>query len=481
MEEGVDVAEGETGRDGETREETCGVSARCLIDGRGEQEGETGRDGREEGGTRTIARCLGTVNGCVSAPSSVEKISRQSQRSSRGRLASPSGTVETPVVPLGARARASPGRVGSASRHGGGVSSLARTRARCFSRHLARGSRERADPRSGDVRGRHLPARLRVQPDGLRARVRRGGDGGAPERLHVLPAPPRGAAWRRPRRARREPVHALSFEELARFCGSDPRATALARVRASSYSSSAPAAAVSPSSARLVDARSAARDSSPAGQPGRRLRSRPRVDARARALVSASRRRRTPKAPASPSPSRSPPRPRPALRSPRHHQPRPRGRRRTRAPPRARRRRRLASGARGVPESRRPTPPVRVEGQGASAAARAFPILGYAFYVHPVLLPMLKEMTARERAEGRRRRRGRRRRARDESEDGARRRGAPPSRRDRNRDFRVGRRRSRVARVVGGVLGCFFRRRRLASFASARGTTRTSRAIRAAT
>ena len=55
--------------------------------------------------------------------------------------------------------------------------------------------------------------------------------------------------------------------------------------------------------------------------------------------------------------------------------------------------------------------------KGASAAARAFPILGYAFYVHPVLLPMLKEMTARERAEGRRRRRGRRRRARDESED----------------------------------------------------------------
>lgn len=49
--------------------------------------------------------------------------------------------------------------------------------------------------------------------------------------------------------------------------------------------------------------------------------------------------------------------------------------------------------------------------EGASAAARAFPILGYAFYVHPVLLPMLTEMTARERAKGRRRRRRRRRRA----------------------------------------------------------------------
>ena len=57
--------------------------------------------------------------------------------------------------------------------------------------------------------------------------------------------------------------------------------------------------------------------------------------------------------------------------------------------------------------------------KGASAAARAFPILGYAFYVHPVLLPMLTEMTARERAEGRSRRRRRRRRAVEQRHRGA--------------------------------------------------------------
>ena len=260
----------------------------------------------------------------------------------------------------------------------------------------------------------------------------------------------------------------LSFEELARFCGSGRAPRSRSRASPSSYSSSAPAAAVSPSSARLADARCGAGlitggddpDAACAPAPAWMRALRPGLGVPAPANAEGRRRRRRRRA--------HPPRPRPALRTrPRHHQPRPRGRRRTRAPPRARRRRRLAIGDAAV--SRSSTTPPRSRGvPRVPPRRRRVSILGYAFYVHPVLLqPMLKEMTAKERAEaskatprkkktraGRKRRRQVRRRRRDD----------PPSRRNRYRDFRVGRRRSRVARVVGGFLGCFFRRHRLASF-----------------